>query len=206
VETSRVSERTARELARDRIRRGELLNDVLLVVDVVNTFDHEDGTALLASFRARLPAMVDTLEQARKDELLPVVYVNDAFGDWRGERLSFVQRAIDSGAGGDVVAALGPAPTEAFLFKPRYSAFDQTPLGPLLEDLAIERVILIGAATEGCVVQTAIDGRELRLKVTIVKTACATADGALEKVALAYAAEVGGVRLASTLGEARGER
>ncbi len=179
------------------------MNDVLLVVDVVNTFDHEDGETLLASFRARLPAMVDTLKEAREDELLPIVYANDAFGDWRGDRLGFVQRAIDTGAGADVVAALRPNRHEAFLFKPRYSAFDRTPLGPMLEELAIERVILIGAATEGCVVQTAIDAREINLKATIVSSSCATASSALEQVALAYAAEVGGVRLASTLGDAR---
>jgi nicotinamidase-related amidase len=73
----------------------------------------------------------------------------------------------------------------------------------MLEELAIERVILICAATEGCVVQTAIDAREIDLKATIVSSSCATASSALEQVALAYAAEVGGVRLASTLGDAR---
>jgi nicotinamidase-related amidase len=124
---------------------------------------------------------------------------------WRGERLGFVQQAIESGAGGDVVAALRPEPEERFLFKPRYSAFDQTPLGPVLEELAIERVILIGAATEGCVVQTAIDARELKLKATILKTSCATANSDLEHVALAYATDVGGVRLGSTLEEARSD-
>jgi isochorismate hydrolase len=34
---------------------------------------------------------------------------------------------------GDVVAALRPNRHEASLFKPRYSAFDQTPLVPMLE-------------------------------------------------------------------------
>jgi nicotinamidase-related amidase len=29
-------------------------NDALLVVDVINTFDHEDGDLLLASFRGRV--------------------------------------------------------------------------------------------------------------------------------------------------------
>ena len=181
------------------------MNDVLLVVDVVNTFDHDEGHALLASFRARLPSMVETLGEARENELLPIVYTNDALGDWRGERRHFVQRAIDSGQGGEVVAALRPSRDDRFLFKPRYSAFDHTPLGPMLEDLAIERVILMGAATEGCVVQTAIDARERKLKTTIVTSSCATVDRDLERVALAYAAEVGGVRLASTLADARND-
>ena len=181
------------------------MKDALLVVDVVDTFEHENGRALLESFRDRLPFMTQTLRQARADARLPVLFVNDAHGDWRGDRVSFLQRAIDAGEGGDVVALLRPLPDEAFLFKPRYSAFDQTALHLILEELAVERVILMGAATEGCVVQTAIDARELELKATIVREACATVDGHLERVALAYASDVAGVRIASTLADARAQ-
>jgi nicotinamidase-related amidase len=179
------------------------LNDALLVLDVVNTFDHDDGDALLASFRSRLPAMAEALRRARDDETLPVFYANDAFGDWRGDRPSFVRRAIDEGRGGEVVAALAPLDEERFLFKPRYSAFDETPLALLLEEASVERVVLVGAATEACVVQTAIDARELGLKATIIATACATVDPELERVALDYAARVGGVQVVSSLDEAR---
>jgi nicotinamidase-related amidase len=54
----------------------------------------------------------------------------------------------------------------------------------------------MGAATEGCVVQTAIDAREHGLQATILAEACATTDPSLEELALRYAAEVGGVRVA----------
>jgi len=60
-------------------------------------------------------------------------------------------------------------------------------------------VLLMGASTEGCVVQSAIDGRERGLKVTILTGACATADESLEQVALAYAERVGGCRLSPDL-------
>ncbi|HEY7692865.1 MAG TPA: isochorismatase family cysteine hydrolase [Gaiellaceae bacterium] len=158
---------------------------------------------MLASFRSRLPAMVETLEQARRDDELPIVYANDALGDWRGDRPSFVRSAIDRGLGGDVVTALEPRPEERFLFKPRYSAFDRTPLALILEESEVERVVLLGAATESCVVQTAIDARELGLQATIVGPACATADPEVEQVALAYAARVGGVHVVSSLDDAR---
>jgi nicotinamidase-related amidase len=178
------------------------LTDALLVVDVVNTFHHDDGEALLASFRARLPAMVAVLRSAREDGRPPIVYINDAFGDWRGDRPSFVRRAIDDGLGGDAVAALAPHAEERFLFKPRYSAFDRTPLALVLEEGAVEHVILVGAATEGCVVQSAIHARELGLKATIVAAACATADPELEEIALDYAVRVGGVHVVSSLDQA----
>lgn len=83
-------------------------------------------------------------------------------------------------------------------FKARYSAFDHTALDLLLAELECERILLCGAATEGCVVQTGIHAREHGFKVTILARACATTDDALERVALAYAEQVGGIRIAYT--------
>jgi nicotinamidase-related amidase len=175
------------------------MKDALLVVDVVNTFRHEDGDALLASFRQRLETMSSVRADARADSGLPVIYVNDAHGDWTGDAPRFVRQAIDDGEGGDVVGALAPGGEEPFLFKGRYSVFDSTPLALVLEALEVERVLLMGASTEGCIVQSAIDGRDLGLKVTILTGACATADKELERLALAYAERVGGVRLTTGL-------
>jgi nicotinamidase-related amidase len=56
--------------------------------------------------------------------------------------------------------------------KPRYSAFDHTPLALLLEELDRERVVLVGLTTEGCIAQSAIDARELGYKVSVVPAAC----------------------------------
>jgi len=41
------------------------MKDALLLVDVVNDFRHEDGEALLTSFRARQPRLVQALARAR---------------------------------------------------------------------------------------------------------------------------------------------
>jgi nicotinamidase-related amidase len=46
-------------------------------------------------------------------------------------------------------------------------------------------------------VQTGIHAREHGFKVTIPARACATTDDALERVALAYAEQVGGIRIDS---------
>jgi hypothetical protein len=70
-----------------------------------------------------------------------------------------------------------------------------TALALLPQELEIERILLIGSATEGCVVQTGIDPREAGFKVTIVADACATNDSALAEIALRYAEEVGGMRI-----------
>lgn len=81
------------------------------------------------------------------------------------------------------------------MLKHRYSAFDHTPLDLLLEHLKVERLLLIGAATEGGVVQIANDAREHGLKTTIIADACATTDPDLEALALDSAERVVGARI-----------
>jgi nicotinamidase-related amidase len=76
--------------------------------------------------------------------------------------------------------------------KPRYSAFDHTPLDLILRELEIERILLAGAATEMCVVQTAIDAKEEGLKVSILADACATTDERMERLAFEYAEKIVG--------------
>ena len=168
------------------------MKDVLLIVDVFNDFDHEDGDDLLASFRERVPAMVEAIAAARV-AVIPIVYVNDQLERWDADAPGLVRSALAARPGGEVIAPLAPEPGDRFVLKPRYSAFDHTALALLLQELEIERMLLIGSATEGCVVQTGIDAREAGFKVTVVADACATSDPGLAEIALRYAEEVGGM-------------
>jgi nicotinamidase-related amidase len=170
------------------------VKDGLLVVDVFNDFEHEDGGLLFASFQERVPAMAEAIAAARAGEI-PIVYVNDQLERWDADAPGLVRAALSARYSGDVIAPLAPKPGDRFVLKPRYSGFDHTALALLLRELEIERILLIGSATEGCVVQTGIDAREAGFKVTIVADACATSDPALAEVALRYAEEVGGMRI-----------
>jgi nicotinamidase-related amidase len=173
------------------------VNDALLVIDVVTEFDHEDGERLLASFRERLPALRAALSTCR-ERGTPVIYVNDHHGRWDCDAPKLLRDAL-AAPGGEVVSALAPARGEPFLLKARYSAFDHTALELLLRELEVERLLLVGGTTEGCIVQTGIDARELGYKVTLVAEACATIDEELEQVALRYAEGVAGMRVASSV-------
>ena len=125
---------------------------------------------------------------------IPVIYANDSRGVWDGDRDRLVREALD-GLGSDVVNAVAPREGDHFVVKPRYSGFDHTPLEIILRELEIDRILLAGAATEGCIVQTAIDGRELGFKITVLADACASPDERLEQVALTYLEEVVGAQL-----------
>jgi nicotinamidase-related amidase len=166
------------------------VRDALLIVDVIQDFEHEDGERLLESFRARHPRIVGALERAR-DEGIPVIYANDNRGIWDGNAPRLVEQAL-AGRGGELISAVAPREGERFVLKPRYSAFDHTPLDLILRELEVERILLAGAATEMCVVQTAIDAKEEGLKVTILADACATTDERMEELAFEYAEQVVG--------------
>ena len=166
------------------------MRDALLIVDVFQDFGHEDGDALLRSFRARQPALVRALDDARSSGV-PVVYANDSYGAWDGDAPRLVREAV-GGKGGAFVAPVAPREGDRFVVKPRYSAFDHTPLEIILRELEVERVLLAGAATEMCVIQTAIDAKEEGFKVTILADACATSDEQMERLALEYAERIVG--------------
>jgi nicotinamidase-related amidase len=171
------------------------VKDALLLVDLLNDFEHENADRLLESFRARQEGMVRALGRARADGV-PVIYANDTYGAWDGDRARLVRQALD-GRGGELLEPLAPQEDDRFVVKPRYSAFDKTPLELILGELETERILLAGASTEGCVAQTAIDGRELGFKITVLAGACATVDERLEQVALDYLESVVGVRIES---------
>lgn len=169
------------------------MKDALLLVDLLNDFEHDDGDRLLESFRKRHDGMLQALMGARESGV-PVIYAQDNRGVWDGDGRRLVQEALD-GPASELLKPVAPQEGDRFVVKPRYSAFDKTPLELVLHELEIERLLLAGAATEGCVAQTAIDARELGYKVSVLADACATVDERIERVALDYLESVVGVRI-----------
>jgi nicotinamidase-related amidase len=169
------------------------VKDALLLVDVIQTFEHEDGDRLLASFRERHEGFVRAVDRARADEL-PVVYANDNFGIWDGDAPRLVRSALEAG-GGELVEAIVPREGETLVVKPRYSAFDHTPLELILRELEIERLLLGGMSTEGCVAQTTVAARERGFKVSVLSSCCASVDERVERIALEYLETVAGARI-----------
>jgi len=169
------------------------MRDVLLLVDVLNSFRHENGERLAASFRVRYPALRALLERARAAKV-PVVYANDNRGVWDSDARSLVAEA-ERGLAGDLVAGIAPAGGDRFVVKPRYSAFRLTPLRLILDGLGAERLLLAGTATEMCVAQTAIDARESGYRVTVVSDARSSVEERNEQLVLDYLERVVGVRL-----------
>jgi nicotinamidase-related amidase len=168
--------------------------DVVLLVDVLADFGHDDGAALFASYRSALGPLTGLIAQARS-EGVSVIYANDDFGTWSGDRGAVEREARARSPEPSVFDAILPRPEDAFLCKPRYSAFDHTALPLLLEDRGARRILLAGTATEMCVTQTAIGAREHGYLVSVVVDACSSVSEEDAGIALRYLERVVGVRL-----------
>ncbi|MEU8461744.1 isochorismatase family cysteine hydrolase [Streptomyces sp. NPDC029003] len=156
--------------------------DALLVIDMLNTYEHEDADALAPSVRKALPGIRTLLERARADGA-PVIYVNDNFGQWRSHHGEILRAAL-AGRHADLVEPIAPDEDDLFVVKARHSAFFETPLGYLLEQLGVVRVVLCGQVTEQCVLYSALDAHIRHLDVVVAADAVAHIDADLADAAV----------------------
>lgn len=145
--------------------------DALLVIDMVNTYDHVDAEPLIESVRAVLPRLRQLLERARAGQV-PVIYVNDNFGLWRSHHEDLLGKALE-GPHADLVEPIRPDASSLFVVKARHSAFYQTPLDYLLQQHGIRRLVLCGQVTEQCVLYTALDAHIRHYEVAVARDAVA---------------------------------
>ena len=148
----------------------------LVLIDVFNRFDYEDGAALAQSTLRILPAL-RRLRAHFDERRLPVIHANDNFLDWSVGFAELVAACrATPGASSKIAEALTPLPHHYYLLKPRHSAFLGTPLPIMLTDLGINAVVLAGIATDSCILATAQDAkmRDIRFRVPSDATAAAT--------------------------------
>ena len=134
--------------------RGE--RTALLVVDMLNPYEHDDAEVLAESVRAAIPRMAALIERARDDEV-PVLWVNDNYGDWNSSSEELAEAAMN-GARPELVEPVLPGDDDMFVIKTRHSVFFSTPLEYLLETMDVGRIVLMGQVTEQCILYSAVDG------------------------------------------------
>jgi nicotinamidase-related amidase len=154
----------------------------LVVIDMINTYDHADADALIASVSSVLPNIRCLLERARTEDV-PVIYVNDNFGLWRSHHEELVAEAL-RGPHRDLVEPVRPDDRSLFVVKARHSVFYQTPLDYLLQEEGIRRLVLCGQVTEQCVLYSALDAHIRHYDVAVARDAVAHIHPDLARAAL----------------------
>jgi nicotinamidase-related amidase len=158
------------------------MGTALIIVDMLNPYDHKDAQPLKDSVQAMLPAL-EALIAGAADREIRIVYVNDNYGDWSAGRQEIVARAL-AGAEPSLVKPIVPANDSWFVVKARHSIFYQTPLEYLLRQSGVDRLILSGQVTEQCILYSALDAYVRHFEVVLPRNAVAHIHGDLADAAL----------------------
>jgi nicotinamidase-related amidase len=143
----------------------------LVVIDMLNRYEHEDAEPLMESVRERLPAMQRLIDAARERDVL-TVYVNDNYGDWTAHAASLSEHAL-AGAHPELIKPIVPAEDVPFVIKARHSIFYGTQVEYLLRQEDVGRVVLMGQVTEQCVLYSALDAYVRHFEVAVAPDAVA---------------------------------
>ncbi|MGA6174238.1 cysteine hydrolase family protein [Streptomyces sp. NPDC012600] len=157
-------------------------NSALIVIDMINAYDHPDAELLVPSVRAALPQLTRLIDRARA-EGVPVIYANDNFGEWRSHHGEIIEKTL-AGKNAELVEPILPDDDSLFVVKARHSIFYETPLSYLLSQLGADHVVLCGQVTEQCVLYSALDAHIRQLRVTVPKDAVAHIHEDLAEAAL----------------------
>ena len=155
----------------------------LIVIDMLNPYDHEDAEPLAESVKEALPAIVDLRDRARDAPDTLTVYVNDNFEEWEAQRGELVEQAL-AGRHPDLVEPIAPHDDAPFVLKGRHSIFYETPVAHLLNSQKVKRVVLTGQVTEQCILYSALDAYLRGYEVAVPRDAVAHIDGDLAAAAL----------------------
>lgn len=167
----------------------------LVLIDVINGFDFE-GSERLASDARQAATHILALRARAHAAGLPVIYVNDNFGRWRSDFRAIVASCSEpSQPGSEVSQLLTPEDGDYFVLKPRHSGFYCTALELLLEQLGVKKVILVGFATNICLLFTANDAHMRGYEVIVPSDCTASNTPELTRQALDHMRVVSSARI-----------
>ena len=127
----------------------------LLIIDMINDMAFEEGDELVAAIDDIVDGVAGLRDRAEKAGV-PVIYVNDNFGQWHSDRQRIIDH-VEGTAGQAALQRLRPRSSDYFIIKPQVSGFYATNLPVLLPRLGVSRLILAGVAADICVLFTAAD-------------------------------------------------
>ena len=147
------------------------MSTALLVVDMLNNYDHPDAEPLMRSVREVVPVIAGLVEEAR-DRDVAVVYINDNHDDWTAGRRELIAAARE-GPDPGLIDPIVPPDDAPFVMKARHSIFYSTAAEYLLRQHGHDRLILTGQVTEQCILYSALDAYVRHFEVVVPRDAVA---------------------------------
>jgi nicotinamidase-related amidase len=169
------------------------VTSALIVVDMLNSYEHEDADELTKSVETIVEPLSDLIARAGEGGA-ELIYVNDNYGDWNSSQEELADRALH-GARPDLVEPLLPPERADFVIKARHTIFYMTPLEYLLGQKDIDHLVLAGQVTEQCILYSALDAYVRHFEVSVPRDGVAhihenLAESALEMMERNMSAEI----------------
>jgi len=129
----------------------------LLIVDMINDLAFPGAETLRPKAERIADVILGLRDQADRLKV-PVIYVNDNYGQWHSEKSKIVEAcAAPDAPGRGIVEKLAPRDDDYFVIKPQFSGFYATNLPVLLPTLGVSQIVITGVAADICVLFTAAD-------------------------------------------------
>ena len=130
----------------------------VLVVDMQKDFCYEDGALFVGdAVRRIIPNIKALLEDARRKGL-PLIFTQDWHSPEDDEFAVWGRHCVEYTRGAELIDELAEVGERAFVVrKTKYTAFFETELEAHLREKGIKKLIIVGVATNICVLHTTID-------------------------------------------------
>ncbi|WP_211459201.1 cysteine hydrolase family protein [Comamonas sp. PE63] len=133
--------------------------EVLLLVDVINPLQFPNAASLVRD-ASKAALTIASLKARLRARGVPAIYANDNYGTWHSEFTNILAECSGlSGRRGVIARTLAPAEGDLVILKPQHSAFHSTPLQHLLNRMDAKKLVIVGFATDMCVMLSATDAR-----------------------------------------------
>ncbi|CAG9610746.1 cysteine hydrolase family protein [Pseudoneobacillus rhizosphaerae] len=157
-------------------------NSALLIIDVINNFEFEHGK-ILAKKTLHIVNPLKQLKKYFKKQQLPIIYVNDHYNLWQANLDRIVKSCLNP-LSEMILQEIKPDEDDYFLIKPMHSAFYETALNTLLQQLHVNTLVLTGIAGNICVLFTANDAYMRDYQLIIPRDCMASVDDRDQSYAL----------------------
>lgn len=160
------------------------MNSALLIIDMINNLKFPQGEKLLQE-AAPVAENIAEIKKLFKRHQLPVIYVNDNFGNWKSSWEEVFEHCTCSDSlGRSIAKKLRPDKDDYFVLKPKHSGFYCSNLDVLLNDLKIDHLVITGMAGNICVLFTVNDAYMRGYKIHVPANAIASENSQINDFAL----------------------
>lgn len=153
-----------------------------LIIDMITDLDFAGGEEMLPGVQSAAEA-IEALRAQCREAGVPIVYVNDNYGQWHSERSRLIEQ-VEGSPADEVVQRLKPHDDDFFIVKPQFSGFYATNLPVLLPKLGASRLILTGISADICVLFTAADAHMREYELWVPSDCVASQDAQRTRWAL----------------------